>query len=95
MNSDHNLFEFNVNTRQKTKKWTQGHARVVSQINNEGLQNPCRAGTKRHLLRPFQGLLVCRKVIPEGKGEGTEHEQEGSKGLVEDPGHVHEIQTNH
>ena len=42
-----------------------------------------------------RGLSFCRKVIPEGKGEGSRREQESGKGLVEDPGHVHEIQTDH
>ena len=37
----------------RQKSGPKGHARVVSRINNEGLQNPCRTGTKGYLLRPF------------------------------------------
>ena len=42
---------------------------------------------------PFAGYR-CGKVIPEGKGAKPGREESG-EGLVEDPGHVHEIQTDH
>ena len=97
VNGDHNVFQHRKRGR------PQGHARVVSRINyegpsaarrpTEGPRNSCRAGTKEHLLRPFRGIPICEKVIPKGKGAKPGREQASGKGLIEDPGHLHEIQT--
>ena len=87
--------------QRRQKSGLQGHARVVSRINNMKnsiltyYSNSYQAGTKGHLLRPLRGLSVCGKVIPEGKGKGSGREQASGEGLVEDPGHVHEIQADH
>ena len=42
---------------------------------------------------PPAGYQSCGKVIPEGKGAKPGREQASGKGLVENPGHVYEIQV--